>query len=206
MLTVGVDAERVERDLGLGRLACPECGAALARWGYARPRWVRQRHGSRRLRPRRGICIGCRATHVLLPVSCLLRRADEIAVIGSAVTAKAGGLGHRRIADRLGRPASTVRGWLRAFAARGEQVRAVFTALLHELDPLAGVVPPTGSRFADAVEAIGAVAAATRRRLGPAVCIWSPWEVAAAVSGGRLLASAPLAPASNTSWLLGRGG
>ena len=31
------------------------------------------------------------------------------------------------IAARLGRPASTVRGWLRPFTARAEQVRSVFT-------------------------------------------------------------------------------
>ncbi len=39
---------------------------------------------------------------------------------------------------RLGRPASTVRGWLGAFAGNAGAVRAVFTVLLAELDPLAG--------------------------------------------------------------------
>lgn len=42
---------------------------------------------------------------------------------------------HRRIAVRLGRPASTVRGWLRAFTGNAAAVRAVFTALLVEPDP-----------------------------------------------------------------------
>ena len=49
------------------------------------------------------------------------------------------------IAARLGRPASTVRGWLRAFTARAEQVRLVFTALAASLvtdPPLPG---PAGS-------------------------------------------------------------
>jgi len=101
-----------------------------------------------RLRPRRSCGAACGSTHVLLPTSCLLRRADAVATIGAALTAKADGLGHRRIAAALGRPASTVRGWLRVFARRAERVRAVFTTLTHELDPLGGPVPPAGSTFA----------------------------------------------------------
>ena len=84
-------------------------------------------------RPRRARCRGCGLTHVLLPVCCLARRADAGEVIGLALEAKAGGDGHRMIAGRLGRPASTVRGWLRAFTARAEQVRSVFTALAASL-------------------------------------------------------------------------
>ena len=49
-------------------------------------------------------------THVLLAVSCLLRRADGVDVIGAALRMKAAGAGHRPIAGRLTRPASTVRG------------------------------------------------------------------------------------------------
>jgi hypothetical protein len=55
----------------------------------------------------------------------LARRADVAAVIGSALAAKATGAGHRRIAAALGRPAETVRGWLRRFAGRVEAIRAV---------------------------------------------------------------------------------
>jgi hypothetical protein len=137
---------------------------------------------------------------VLLPVSCLLRRADEVMVIGAALTAKAAGLGHRRIATQTGRAASTVRGWLRVFAARAEQVRTAFTALLHELDPLSGPVSPAGTAFADAVAAVGVAAAAARRRLGALMGSWSPWQVAAAVSGGRLLSPPGHAELINTSW------
>jgi hypothetical protein len=77
--------------------------------------------------PRRSRCTGCGVTHVLLPVVVLARRADVAAVIGSALAAKAAGVGHRRIAAGLGRPVETVRGWLRRFAGRLESVRAVFT-------------------------------------------------------------------------------
>jgi hypothetical protein len=137
-------------------------------------------------------------THVLLAVSCLLRRADAAEVIGAALTAKAAGRGHRPIAAGLGRPVSTVRGWLRAFARNAERVRAVMTALLAPLDPLTGPAPVRGSVFADAVEAVGACAAAARRRLGVVGAV-SAWQLAAAVTGGRLLAAAGPSRWINTS-------
>ncbi len=93
-----------------------------------------------------------------------------------------------------------MRGWLRAFAAGAERIRAVFTALLHELDSVSGPLPPAGSVFADAVGAIGVSASAARRRLGAVVGGWSPWQLAAAVSGGRLLCLSGQAGAANTSW------
>ncbi len=102
----------------------------------------------------------------------------------------------------LGRPASTVRGWLRAFARNAETVRSVFTALLVQLDPLTGALPVHPSVLADAVEAVGACAGAARRRLGVLGSV-SPWQLAAAVTGGRLLAPAWLAVSINTSRLLG---
>jgi hypothetical protein len=180
---VGTDACEVDRLLRAGELACP-CGGALSAWGHARARTVR---GVGVLRPRRARCGGCRVTHVLLAVSCLLARADGVRVIGSALWSKAAGHGHRRIAARLDRPVSTVRGWLRAFAGNAEQIRVVVTALLVELDPLSGPLPVRGSVFTDAVEAIGAVTAAARRRLGVVGAV-SVWELASAVTGGGLLA------------------
>lgn len=141
-------------------------------------------------------------THVLLAVSCLGRRADGVEVIGAALRAKASGVGHRRIAARVGRPVSTVRGWLRAFARNAETVRAVFMALLVALDPLTGPLPVQPSVVADAVEALGACAAAARRRLGVVGAV-SPWQLAAAVTGGRLLAAGLGRVSVNTSRPLG---
>jgi Homeodomain-like domain len=140
VLTVNADRGVVERQLGGGELACPSCGGVLARWGNGIARRVRlpggpdgeqDRHVV--LVPRRSRCRACGATHVLLPAWCLARQADCGEVIGFALEAKAAGAGHRVIAERLGRPASTVRGWLRAFTARAEQVRSVFTALAASL-------------------------------------------------------------------------
>lgn len=198
VVMVGSDPAEVERRLCAGELACP-CGGGLAPWGHGRPRTVR---GVGLLRPRRARCLACRVTHVLLTVSCLLRRADAVEVIGAALRAKAAGQGHRPIAARLGRPSSTVRGWLRAFAGNAERARALCAPLLVELDPLTAPLEPAGSGFADAVAALGAVAAAARRRLGVVGAV-SAWQLASAVTGGRLLAPAGPAESINTSRPLG---
>jgi len=194
VVMVGRDVVEVERRLRAGELACP-CGGGLMPWGHARRRSVR---GVGDLRPRRARCGSCLVTHVLLAVSCLLRRADAVDVIGAALLMKAAGSGHRPIATRLGRPASTVRGWLRAFAGNAERLRAVFMALLVQLDPLTGPLPSHPGVFADAVELIGGCAAAARRRLGVVGAV-SPWELAAAVTNGLLLAAGPAPELSNTN-------
>jgi hypothetical protein len=201
VLTVGVRVNDVERQLRAGRLGCPACGGALGPWGHARPRTVRGLRGQRfGLAPRRARCRSCRRTHVLLPVTCLLRRADAVPVIGAALLAKAGGQGHRVIAAALGRPASTVRGWLRRAAAVAGEVWVVLAGLAAELGAEFEAPAPAGSPLGDLVALAGAVAAAAARRLGPC----EPWRLVAAATGGRLLAPGgpvPAAAAGNTSCL-----
>jgi hypothetical protein len=194
VIMVGTDSAEVERRLSVGELVCP-CGGALTRWGYARARTVR---GAGQMRPRRVRCAGCRVTHVLLSIACLLRRADSAEVIGAALRQKAAGAGHRPIAARLDRPASTVRGWLRAFSRNAEPARSILVGLLVEIDPLHGPVHPAGSVFADAVEMVGAVVAAARRRLGMVGAV-SPWQLASAVTDGRLLAQDLTVAVTNTN-------
>jgi transposase-like protein len=101
-----------------GRLRCSGCDGSLRPWGYARRRWVRDRGRYQRFRPRRARCTACRRTHVVLPDRMLLRRLDRVEVIGAALTASAGGVGVRTISRRLELPPTTVRGWIRRFAAR----------------------------------------------------------------------------------------
>jgi hypothetical protein len=113
----------------------------------------------------------------------LVRRADTAVVIGAALLAKATGAGHRPIAGMLGRPLSTVRGWLRRFNGRARGWREWFTRLLHELDPVATPVPATPTVFADAVAVLGLAAAAAVRLFGPR----PPWQFASAASDGLLL-------------------
>lgn len=178
-----------------GELSCPSCRGVLAPWGNARWRSSRGVKGTVRHRPRRARCSSCGVTHVLLAQSWLVRRADAVSVIGAALEASAAGAGHRPIAAALGRPVSTVRGWLRRFAARAEQVRGHFTRLLHALDPSAPGLTPRGDPGADAVEALGAAAAAAVLRLSPT----GPWAFASRATGGRLLSPAPAEVVSNTN-------
>jgi hypothetical protein len=52
-------------------------------------------------------------TQVVLPSEVLVRRRDEVAVVGAAWESYARGTGTKRTAEELGLPAETVRGWLR---------------------------------------------------------------------------------------------
>jgi len=122
-------------------------------------------------------------THVLLAEDTLLRRRDVVEVIGAALAAKARGRGQRRSARALGVHVSTVRGWLRRFARAAEAVRAFFTAVAHQLDPLLAPLAPASSVAADAVEAIAVAARAASLRAG----VRPPWHFASAATGGRLL-------------------
>ena len=122
----------------------------------------------------------------------MLRRRDGVEVIGAALTAKANGEGHRRIAADLGRPHSTVRGWLRRFASMAVELREHFTRWAHALDPGHDRLSPGGSAFFDAVEAVGVLGIVAVRRFGPR----PPWSLASVVTGGGLLCntSSPWAP------------
>jgi hypothetical protein len=181
VLATIVEPDVLEADLAAGRFCCPRCEGPLARWGFAREREVRMLDGVRSVRPRRGYCRACEATHVLLPAWSVARRRDGAEVIGEALLAKAQGAGHRTIAVRLGRPPATVRGWLRAFARRSEAVGSCARRWAHAIDavPLGGsqpVAPP----LVEAVDALGIAARACRLLLGIQA---SPWELAVALTG-----------------------
>jgi Domain of unknown function (DUF6431) len=200
VLTVNGDRDVVERQLEDGELACPSCGGMLGGWGNAVTRPVRPLTGDDELvTPRRSRCRACRATHVLLPVQLLCRRADAGGVIGRALEAKAAGAGHRTIAGLLGRPESTVRGWLRALARNAGAVRERFTSLAASLVTDPPLPAPAGSPSADAVAAVAAAAAAAV--LLPGVGAVARWELASAVTCGLLLAPSWPAVAGNANWL-----
>ena len=187
MLIVGTDLLEVDRSLVRGELRCPGCAGELRPWSHASSRGVRFSDVVVVVCPRRSRCAGCRCTHVLLPSSMLVRRADAGVVIGAALEAKARGEGHRPIARALGVPVSTVRGWLRRFGGRAGAWWVVFTTLLHALDSMAAPVTVRGSVFADAVEVLALASAAATRRFGPR----PPWQFVSRATGGLLLAPAP---------------
>ena len=200
MLTVGKDTREVERKLRAGRFSCPGCGGRLVPWSHARRRVVFGEGRLRwRLRPRRARCAGCGGTHVLLPASVLARRRDAAGVIGAALELAAGVSAARRSRGRwAGRRGWSVAGSGGWRGGRAGQVRAVFTVLVAALD---SDPPPVGpaSPLGDAVAAITAAAAAFARRFLVAV---SPWELAAAVTSGSLLAPVITAVPGNTKHVL----
>jgi len=183
MLIVCAEEAQVEAELVGGLLGCPSCREVLGPWGHARVRVLRCAAGDRLLVPRRARCRGCLGTHVLLPEVVLLRRQDEVAVIGEAIEASVAGEGHRRIAERLGVPAATVRGWLRRFVERAEQVRVLFTRCAVALDLMLGSVLPAGSGVADALEVIAVAARAWVLRFGRRPV----WQIVSRLSAGGLL-------------------
>jgi hypothetical protein len=125
----------------------------------------------------------CKATHVLLPDVCLLRRRDAVEVIGDALLAAAG-MGYRRVAERLGRSAETVRDWLARFRGRAVLVAAHFWSWARAFDGALGTAWAGGSPpVVDAVEAIGVCTRAVSLALGRR----APWSWVSALTGGRLL-------------------
>jgi hypothetical protein len=186
MQMVEADAESVESRLVDGEIACPGCGGELRPWGHACWRTLRDHGRLVRLRPRRSRCRSCLVTHVLLPVLALVRRLDLAAVIVEALVARyLKGQSRAEVTRSAGASWDTVRGWLRRFERRADEIRAEFAALAHRWDADLGPIEPRATVALDAVEAMGVAVAAAVRRFGP----MPPWALVAGASGGRLLAN-----------------
>jgi hypothetical protein len=186
------DEALAQQALTAGTLACPHagCGGLVYRDGRARARRVRTRDGGEReLRPQRVACRRCERVNVVLPAWCVPGRCDDAETIGVALLAAAQGRGHRPIAARLGRPATTVRGWLRAARSHAGALRERAWQLQDrlELERVSELIRPAGSPLGDAVAALGAAAAAARRFFGADEFDTSAWEFIVLISGGRLL-------------------
>lgn len=188
-MTVEADPVRVESRLAGGQVDCPDCPEGVLRpWGWARPRDVHGVDGV--LRPRRARCGRCLVTHVLLPVTLLLRRAYAADVIGAALLARAAGRGHRWVGLELKVPGATVRGWLRVMADRLGAARMYLWQVAHRAGVDIAVPEALGCPWRDLLAALGAATAAVSGRFGP-VGVLGPvtaWQVAVACSAGRLLA------------------
>ncbi|TFB50262.1 hypothetical protein [Cryobacterium tagatosivorans] len=138
---------------------------------------------------------------MLLEVRLAARRADTAEVIAAAVEAKTAlGWGHRKIAAGCGRPASTVRGWLRAFVTSAVVVGERFTSLLVRDAPDAVVLwpKPAGTTGGEALSVLMAYAEGLARRFAATVTV--TWiQAGIATTNGRLFCSSWWAAAPNTS-------
>lgn len=190
MVTVEADQDLVESRLAGGGVRCPACpgSSSLRPWGWARARPVAGLAG--RVRPRRGRCSGCGATHVLLPVTLLVRRGYAASLVWSALVRRGRGLGHRRVAAAVGVPVTTVRDWLRRMGGRLGPARSHFTrvALMVGID--VRVPESLGCPWRDFLAAVGLATAAVGSRFGRVgyAGVVTAVGVVVALSGGRLLA------------------
>jgi hypothetical protein len=112
---------------------------------------------------------------VLLLGSVLPRRADTIAVIGTALLASTRGAGYRRIAADIARPLSTVRRWLRSVrGAHTDWLHAQGVTWIHRVDrEVFATITPAPTGLGDALTALAAAALAIQTRLSPHVPAWT---------------------------------
>jgi len=178
------------REVGAPRPACPRCGGATQRWhGYLRH--VRD-EVDRLIWVPRIRCGRCRLTWALLPSFVLPRRWDAVAHVGHAAVLAASGLGHRRVAEALARPETTVRGWLRRLRSMAVPLTDALLARAVALGWTGFGLPVTP--LPRLVAAVGALAGRW-----PGDRSADPWRVACLVTGGRLLATNTRAPLARTA-------
>lgn len=172
--------------------ACPGCGRRLGGWsGYWR--FVRHGGGCLKLFVARGRCGHCGVSHALLPAFCARNRLDVIETIGAALDAVAAGSGVAPVAAAAGVPYTTVRGWVRRFAANARRWVAAFAGLAVELGGSALVAAGDPRRVA-----VAAIAAAWERACGlPGWLAVGRWRFASAVCGGVLVAAN-----TNSPWMV----
>lgn len=167
------------------------CRGSLKPWGFGVERVIRCGVPvvKRRYLPRRARCGGCGTTHILLPAVLAARRADHAEVIADAVELSAvAGLGFRKIAVRLDRPESTVRGWLRDFTANALAIAAAFAVRVHRSTAEAlGFWPapaPTQKSNAWAMLMAHAQVLAHQHRAVAQPVVTLPWQYAALFAHG----------------------
>ena len=134
----------------VGSPGCPSCRGVLGAVGACPRTGAAVRGGGSAVAAAAGTVPRVRRAHTCCcRMSRLLRRQDEIAVIGAAIEAKVAGEGHRRIARPVGGVRRrTVRGWLRRFVARAGQVRCISRGgrgATSSTRPAPSTPPPTRS-------------------------------------------------------------
>ena len=187
-LTVDAYAAR-GRGVDAPRPACPSCGGPTQRW-YGYLRHLRD-DLDRLIWIPRVRCTTCGTTQALPPSFVLPRRWDAVTHVGRAAELAAADLGHRRVAEVVGRPETTVRGWLR-------RLRSVATTLTTTL--LARAVALGWSGFELPVAPLPRLCAGVHALAGhwPGSAAAGPWAIACLVTGGGLLATNTDAPLERT--------
>lgn len=175
------------REVQVPRPRCPTCRGWMIFWsGY----WRFTRGKAGRCWVKRARCMSCRVSHALLPSFGLVRRLDEVRVVGRALAGVVSGRGMRPLARELEVPHETLRGWRRRYRTRSPTLAAGFAALAVALGGVGTDL--SGEPERAVLEALGAAWWQARRRFGemvPAV-----FEFASLVSGGELLGTTTSPP------------
>ena len=171
------------RAVEVPRADCPSCLEPMTFWsGYSR--FVRHEGRAHKIWVPRGQCAPCDVTHALLPAFVALKRLDSIETIGAALeSVTAGENGVRPVADRLGVPHATARGWLRSFGRRASSLALSFAALAVELG--GETLTPRGDPRRDALAAMTAAWKAACAL--PGWLAVSLWRFCSAVCGAALV-------------------
>jgi hypothetical protein len=196
-----LDPEAAATRVTDGVQACPasDCSGFFQPWGSARTRPVRLLGGGTdSVTPRRARCRQCDRTHVFIPVRAFPRRTDSIETVWAALAAAAQGLGHRKVAEQVGVPATTVRGWLRRARANSDIIanRArIFRSDLERYKP--DHLPKFDTPLACMVHTVADAACAWKRRFGTTPPVpgltGTLQQIASFITGGWLLiANVPL--------------
>lgn len=173
------------QDVRVPRPRCPGCGRWMIFWfGY----WRFTRTG--RCWVKRAKCTSCRVSHALLPSFALVRRLDEVRVVGRALAGVVSGRGMRPLARELEVPHETLRGWRRRYRGRSPTLAAGFAAWSVALGSVGPELSADPERAG--LEALGAAWWQARRRFGEAVP--AVFEFASVVSGGELLGTTTSPP------------
>lgn len=184
------------RGLEAPRPPCPLCSGPTRSWsGYERH--LREER-DRLIWIPRVRCTACGTTQALLPWFVVPRRWDVVEVMGRALQMLAAGWGHRRIAEALSRPETTVRDWCRRW-------RRVAATLARQLLARAvswgwsGWQLPS-SPLLRCLAAMEALTGQWSRRHGQV----RSWRLVNLITGGRLLSTnttSPLAAGEACFWI-----
>jgi hypothetical protein len=134
-------------------------------------------------------CAACSVTHALLPAFVVNNRLDVVESIG-AVLDEVGesSEGVRPVAERLGIPHTTARGWVRRFAERSAGLAVAFAALAIDLG---GEVVTLSTPLLDAkCHALAAIRALWRAASGlPGWLGCGRWRFISSITGGSFVAT-----------------
>jgi Domain of unknown function (DUF6431) len=172
------------REVAVPRLSCESCAVPMTFWsGYERS--VRADGLYLRLWIARARCSACSVSHALLPNFLLVGRLDAVETVGRALVEVASRMMSIGRASRvLDVPFTTVRGWVRRFAATAPVWWSGFASLTVEL----GGTIPRG--WPSAVPAAAAVAMGWAHQASMArhdARTGSLWPFVSVVCGGRLI-------------------